>query len=165
MATEAWLRGTVPDVLPELVPAAHMLLQAAEELSAAAQGLSSTELWARPGGAASVGFHLRHIAGAADRLLTYARGEQLNDAQRVSLASEAQPDSGSAVTTLLEAVRVAIDESLFVLRGTTRAELFLPRAVGRAQLPTNVIGLLYHVAEHTVRHTGQVIATARAVRA
>jgi uncharacterized damage-inducible protein DinB len=164
MATEAWLRGPIPDVLPELMPAAHMLVQSAEELNAAAEQLAPSQLWATPGGAASIGFHLRHIAGATDRLLTYARGEALNDAQRAVLSSEKEVDAAASVTTLLAGVQVAIEQALAALRSTTRDQLFTPRPVGRAQLPSNVIGLLYHVAEHTVRHTGQVIATARALR-
>jgi uncharacterized damage-inducible protein DinB len=164
LATEAWLRGPIPDVLPELMPAAHMLTQSAEELSAVAEQLPPSQLWATPGGAASIGFHLRHIAGAIDRLLTYARGEALTDAQRAALSAEKEIDAAATVPTLLAGAQVAIQGALSALRSVTRDELLAPRTVGRAQLPSNVIGLLYHVAEHTVRHTGQVIATARALR-
>ena len=164
MQPEAWLRGPVDGILPELMPAAHMLIQSSEELTAAAQGLSPAELWVKPGGAASVGYHLRHIAGALDRLLTYAHGALLNDAQRAALAAEKQEDPDCSVTTLVEGVQVAIERTLGTLRSTPSDQLFEPRGVGKAQLPSNVIGLLYHVAEHTVRHTGQVIVTARVVR-
>jgi uncharacterized damage-inducible protein DinB len=164
MQPEAWLRGPVEGVLPELMPAAHMLIQSSEELTAAAQGLSPSELWVKPGGAASVGYHLRHIAGALDRLLTYARGSLLDDAQRTALAAEKQDLPDYSVTTMIEGVQVAVERALATLRSTTRDQLFEPRGVGKAQVPSNVIGLLYHVAEHTVRHTGQVIVTARVVR-
>jgi uncharacterized damage-inducible protein DinB len=164
MQTEAWLRGPIPDVLPELMPAAHMLTQSAEELEGAVQHLSASELWATPGQAASIGFHLRHIAGAIDRLLSYARGEALTENQRAALAAEKEPAPGTSVTTLLDAARVAVEQAFIALRSTRREDLFVPRGVGRAQLPSSVFGLLYHIAEHTVRHTGQVVATSRALR-
>ena len=163
MQTEAWLRGPIPDVLPELMPAAHMLIQAAEELEAAASELDPSQLWATQGQAASIGFHLRHIAGAIDRLLTYARGEGLTDAQRKALSAEKEPAPGTPVTTMVEGAQVAIEQALSALRSTRREDLYETRTVGRAQLPSSVIGLLYHIAEHTVRHTGQVIATKRAL--
>ena len=163
MATEAWLSGPVAGILPELQPAAHMLTQSARELEAATAPLSSVELWARPGGAASVGFHLRHIAGSIDRLLTYARGESLSDAQRAALASEGV-ESQSSVGELWAEAHAAIERTLDALRSADRNTVFDHRAVGRAQLPSSVYGLLYHVAEHTVRHTGQVIATSKAIR-
>ena len=163
MATEAWLSGPVDGVLAELQPAAHMLTQSARELEAATASLSPAELWARPGGAASVGFHLRHIAGSTDRLLTYARGESLSDAQRAALAAESL-ESQSSVSELWADAHTAIERALDALRSADRDTLFDHRPVGRAQLPSTVFGLLYHVAEHTVRHTGQVIATSKAIR-
>ncbi|HEX5830091.1 MAG TPA: DinB family protein, partial [Gemmatimonadaceae bacterium] len=101
-APEPWLRGPVPGVPDELQPAAHALLQAREDLPRAAAGLAPTELWMRPGGAASVGFHLRHLAGSLDRLFTYARGESLSPAQLAALAAEQSPgDPPPDAATLL----------------------------------------------------------------
>ena len=117
------------------------------------------------GQAASIGYHLRHIAGAIDRLLTYARGEGLTEAQRKTLSAEKERAPETPVTTMVEGAQVAIEQALNFLRSTRREDLFEKRMVGRAQLPSSVLGLLYHVAEHTVRHTGQVIATARALHA
>jgi hypothetical protein len=165
MQTEAWLRGPVDGVIAELVPAAHILIQAGEELTGAVTDLSPEELWATPGGAASVGFHLRHIAGSLDRLLTYARGSALGEVQRAALAAELRPDPGLGRAALLGFVQQSIEEALQVLRETPRTALYHERRVGRAQLPSDVMGLLYHAAGHTWRHTGQVIATARCVRA
>lgn len=162
MPTEAWLSGPIDGVLPELQPAAHMLTQSAHELAAATANLTDAQLWAMPGGAASVGFHLRHIAGSTDRLLTYARGSPLSDAQRAALADEAKPDQ-STLPQLLTLAHDAIDRVLAELRSARREALFEERQVGRARLPSSVFGLLYHIAEHTVRHTGQIIATCRAV--
>lgn len=165
MSTEAWLEGPLEGVPKLLMPAAHALVQARRELHDAAQSVGHDELWQRPGGAAAVGFHLLHIAGAIDRLLTYARGEQLNDAQRDALRAETQPQPNATASELLAAVDAAIERALDVIRSTPDSQLLEPRAVGRKQLPTNVIGLLFHIAEHTARHTGQTIATSKVVRA
>lgn len=164
MQPEPWLRGPLDGVDPYLMPAAHALTHAAEDLARAVEGLSPAALWTRPGGAASAGFHLRHVAGSIDRLLTYARGESLSDAQRAAGLAEEQPGApGDAPALLAEALR-AIETALAQIRATPRDALLEPRGVGRAQLPSTVLGLLFHVAEHTQRHTGQLIATARAVR-
>jgi uncharacterized damage-inducible protein DinB len=163
MEPEAWLRGPLPDVDPYLMPAAHALVQAGEDLARAVEGLGADQLRARPGGAASVGFHLRHIPGSIDRLLTYARGETLDDAQRAAARAEAD-ESAADATVLLAAARRGIEQALTQIRATPRGSLLDARPVGRAGLPTNVLGLLFHVAEHTQRHVGQAIATAKAVR-
>ncbi|MBI4572307.1 MAG: DinB family protein [candidate division NC10 bacterium] len=162
---EAWLRGPIVGVDSVLMPAAHALVQASEDLGHAASDLTVDELWVRPGSAASVGFHLRHIAGSTDRLLTYARGERLSEAQRQALALEKEPgDPPADAATLVREAQAAIQGALEAIRGTSRETLFAPRSVGRAALPTNVFGLLCHVAEHTQRHTGQLITTAKIVR-
>ena len=75
MPLEAWLRGPVDGVPPMLVPVAHMLLHAQDDAAEAVKGLTPDQIWARPGGGASIGFHVRHLMGALDRLFTYARGE------------------------------------------------------------------------------------------
>ena len=85
---EVWLRGPLPGYAPELQPVAHALLQAHEDLERAAS-LPAEQLEARPGKSASIGYHLRHLAGSLDRLTTYARGEQLSDAQMTALRAEA----------------------------------------------------------------------------
>jgi hypothetical protein len=148
------------------MPVAHALVQAREDLRAAASGLTADELWSRPGGAASVGFHLRHIVGSMDRLFTYARGAALDEAQRAALDRERLArDPSVTVEDLLGDVDRAIDAALDRLRGMAGADLLEPRAVGRALLPSTVLGLAFHAAEHTQRHTGQAIATAKIVRA
>ncbi|HEU4585121.1 MAG TPA: DinB family protein [Gemmatimonadaceae bacterium] len=163
---EAWLRGPLPGIDPFLMPAAHALVQASEDLERAARGLTAAQLWARPGGAAAPGFHLRHIAGVIDRLFTYARGEALNEAQRAALAAESVPgDSPPDADTLIDRAQSAITTALDVFRDTPREKLLEPRAVGRKQLPSTVLGLYSHAAEHAMRHTGQLITTAKIVRA
>jgi uncharacterized damage-inducible protein DinB len=158
---EAWLRGPIAGFEPVLMPIAHALVQAREDIQHAADA-TSEELWAQPGGAASAGFHLRHLAGSLDRLLTYARGESLNEAQRAALAGEGSP--GTQPSALVDAASQAIDAALEQLRRTAPETLFDVRAVGRARLPATVLGLLFHAAEHTTRHVGQLITTLKIVR-
>lgn len=159
---EVWLRGPIAGVPPLLMPAAHALAGAGEDIARAAAGLTDEQLWARPAGVASVGFHLRHVAGILDRLLTYARGEVLTEGQLARLRAE--PDPGAPVDELLADLAEAVDRALAQIRATPEAELTLPRGVGRQQLPSTVIGLIFHAAEHAERHTGQVVTLSRIVR-
>ena len=148
------------------MPAAHCLLQCREEIAAVAGSLTPDELWARPAGIAPCGFHLRHIVGSLDRLLTYARGEQLEREQLAALRAEGEPgDPPADAPTLVAGAESAIDAALAVLRTARVDDLFAPRLVGRAALPSTVFGLLFHCAEHTHRHTGQLVTTAKLVRA
>ncbi|HLT45940.1 MAG TPA: DinB family protein [Rubricoccaceae bacterium] len=161
---EVWLRGPVPGVAPALQPVAHALLQAREDVERLALPLTPEELWQMPGGAASIGFHLRHMAGSLDRLLTYARGEALTEAQRAALAVEKDVTPEVDAGALVAEVHAAIDRALEQVRRTPEAALDAPRAVGRAGLPSTVRGLLAHAAEHTARHAGQISTTVRVVR-
>lgn len=163
---EVWLRGPIPEIPPLLQPVAHALLQAAEEVRRVVGPLSPGPLWTRPGGAASVGFHTRHAAGSLDRLFTYARGEGLSAEQRAFLATEAEPGSPPAQAgALASAFEMQVGHALAQLRGTREATLLEERGVGRLQLPSTVLGLLFHAAEHTQRHVGQIVTTARIVAA
>ena len=163
---EVWLRGPVEGVEPLLMPAAHALLGAVEDVERAVAAMSPDELWARPGGVGAVGFHLRHMAGSLDRILTYARGEALTDEQRRYLEREKDPgDPPAGADELLRGLREAVDRAVAQLRATDAATLLEPRGVGRLQLPSTVLGLLFHAAEHMQRHVGQVITTAKIVRA
>jgi uncharacterized damage-inducible protein DinB len=163
-APEVWLRGPVPNVPALLQPVAHSLLQCREELGAQLARVTSEEIWTQPSGAASIGFHVRHAAGSLDRLFTYARGEQLSAAQRAALAAEAQPDlAPNAALRLLAAFDEAVDRALAQLARTADSSLLDARHVGRARLPSTVLGLLFHAAEHTQRHAGQVATTVRIV--
>ncbi|HEX9186298.1 MAG TPA: DinB family protein [Vicinamibacteria bacterium] len=163
-APEAWLGGPIDGVTPYLMPVAHALVQVGRDVERLAV-FSSEELWARPGGAASIGFHLRHVAGVLDRLLTYARGEPLRDDQKAGLKAEGEPGRPPAdAATLVREARAAVDRALAQVRATPHESLLEPRGVGRRQLPSTVLGLLYHAAEHVTRHTGQALTTARVVR-
>ena len=161
---EFWLTGPVPGIIPDLQPAAHALLQVKEEIPKVLDGFDESLLWVKPGGAASLGFHLLHIAGATDRLLAYAAGRGLSDAQRQALGVEREPEtSGRTLGELTVGVIGAVDQALEVLRSTPAEKLDEVRTVGRQALPTNVRGLLFHVAEHAQRHNGQVATTVRVV--
>jgi hypothetical protein len=164
-APEVWLRGPVAEIPPLLQPVAHALLQAREEVRAIVGPLPAGLLWARPGGAASVGFHVRHAAGSLDRLFTYARGEGLSAEQRAFLDAEGIPGSPPAEAAgLVAAFERQVELALEQLRGTQEPSLLEPRGVGRRQLPSTVLGLLFHAAEHTQRHVGQIVSTAKVVQ-
>ena len=160
---EVWLRGPLPDYIDDLQPVAHSLLQVREELESAAM-LSPQHVWARPGGAASIGFHLKHLAGSLDRLLTYAAGKPLNAAQQEYLAKEEQQTNEQAQTLVL-AAQSAIDRALMHVRTTPLCTLDDVREVGRSRLPSTVLGLLFHAAEHAQRHSAQIITTAKIIGA
>jgi len=149
-----------------LMPAAHAFLQVGEEVAAVAASLTAGELWARPGGAASAGFHLQHLVGATDRLLTYARGEMLSDAQKAFSRAEGTPgDPATSAEALVAGVQQAVARALDQLRNTPPETVTDARTVGRAALPTTVLGLLFHAAEHAQRHAGQLTTTVKVLRA
>jgi hypothetical protein len=162
---EVWLRGPVSGIPPLLQPVAHSLLQCREEILACLPGLTPQQLAARPGGAAPIAYHARHSIGSLDRLLTYARGERLTDEQRAYLESErnaaaALPDAEHMIVAFDRAIARGLEQ----LAQTDEATLIAVRTVGSKQLPSTVIGLLFHAAEHTQRHVGQLVTTAKVVR-
>lgn len=161
---EVWLRGPLPQVPPLLQPVAHALLQAREEVAAYLAHFPAEKLAERPLGLASVGFHLRHLTGVLDRTFTYARAEPLSEAQLAYLAAEGQPPTHpGAEQELVQSFHNQVDKALAQLIATPEASLPEWRGVGRAQLPSTVIGLLVHAAEHTTRHVGQLLVTSRLV--
>ncbi len=158
---EPWLRGTLTDVPPVQRAVLHALELAREDLDRWTDGLSDEELNARPGGLAPVAFHLRHIARSADRLLTYAEGGQLSAEQIAAMKSELDP--GATRNELLAEIVVAMSKSAKRVRAFSEQQLSEVRKVGKKELPTTVGGLLVHVADHTQRHVGQAITTAKVV--
>lgn len=155
---EVWLRGAADGYEPLLMPVVHSLLQAREDIAGLADLVPSDRVWTTPG-AASVGFHVRHLGGALDRLFTYARGEQLSDAQKAFARTEAEP--GASLPDVIAQTSAVIDRALEQLRATAAADLLVPREVGRARLPSTTLGLLFHAAEHSTRHAGQAVTTAK----
>lgn len=161
---EVWQRGPVPDIHPLLQPVAHALLQAREEVEQMMSKFPAHLLWIRPEGLASAGFHLQHMSGVIDRLFTYARNEKLNEKQFEYLQNEGKNNYPSyTVKDLVKHFSLQVDAALDQLKATEASTLTEPRTVGRAALPSTVIGLLAHAAEHTMRHVGQMLVTTRMV--
>lgn len=165
MATETrevWLRGPLTDTPPLLQPVAHALMQAREEVRTLMADFPETLLWERPARVASVGFHLQHLTGVLDRLFTYARQEALTAEQLAALHAEGKPQANTLSTReLVDKFDQQVEKSLAQLRLIDEKILTEKRGVGRAQLPSTVIGLLTHAAEHTMRHVGQLSVTVR----
>ena len=162
--TEWWQRGPIEGVPALLQPVAHILLQVRESVDELVQNLTPDQWNARPAGVASAAFHVRHIAGVIDRLFTYARGEALSEAQFEALRLEGSELAEPDVAAVLAAIDSRVDSAITELRQIDPATLGEFRAVGRAKLPSTVIGCLVHGAEHAMRHVGQLSVTARIVR-
>jgi len=162
--TEWWQRGPVDGIPAVLQPIAHMLLQVRESVGEIVEPLTEQEWNARPAGVASAAFHVRHMTGVIDRLFTYARGDALSAEQFAAIRSEGQEVLAADVAPVLSALSTRVDAALAELRTIDVATLGDFRGVGRAQLPSTVIGCLVHGAEHAMRHVGQISVTARVVR-
>ena len=158
---EFWLSGPIPGIIPVLQPAAHAILQSQKEVQEAVQNFPEVLLWQQPVGVASVAFHLQHLAGVLDRLFTYARGEQLSALQLEALKKEGSEDKNIHLDDLLQQFNSQVNAAIEQLKNTKEESVFETRYVGRKQIPSNMLGLLFHAAEHTQRHTGQLLVTAR----
>jgi len=163
--TEWWQRGPIDGVPAVLQPVAHILLQVRESVGELVENMTEAEWNARPANVASCAFHVRHITGVIDRLFTYARGEGLSADQLATIRSEGDQLANAHVAAVLAALSTRIDTAINQLRATDVATLGDFRGVGRAQLPSTVIGCLVHGAEHSMRHVGQLSVTSRIVRA
>ncbi len=159
---EPWLRGPLAGVHPLLAPVLHAFQQAREDIARHTEGLTTEQIWSTPHGFGSVGFHIRHIAGSTDRLITYLEGKGLSGAQMAAM--RAQKTSGATREELLAGMDIAFHRAELVVRAIDPAHLAEPREVGRKRLPTTVAGLLVHIAEHTQRHVGQAICAAKLAR-
>jgi uncharacterized damage-inducible protein DinB len=162
--TEWWQRGPIAGVPAALQPVAHILLQVRESVGEMVAPLTEVEWNLRPAGVASAAFHVRHIAGVIDRLFTYARGQALSPEQLAAIQSEGRAMTAADVAGALEALSMRVDAAVAELKTIDVATLGDFRGVGRAQLPSTVIGCLVHGAEHAMRHVGQLSVTVRVVR-
>jgi uncharacterized damage-inducible protein DinB len=158
---EPWLRGTLADVAPVPRAVLHALELAKEDIERWCGGLSDDRFNTRPCGVASLAFHIRHIARSMDRLLTYAEGRPLTAEQLAALTTEL--DGGATRSELFAELGASFEKSAERIRALDVTRLSDPRQVGRQRRPTTVGGLLIHVAEHTQRHVGQAITTAKIV--
>jgi uncharacterized damage-inducible protein DinB len=163
--TEWWQRGPIDGVPAVLQPVAHILLQVRESVGELVESLTEPQWNARPAGVASAAFHVRHMAGVIDRLFTYARGQSLSESQFAALRAEREPLTATETPGALTALDARVEAALAELRSIDVTTLGDFRAVGRAQLPSTVIGCLVHGAEHAMRHVGQLSVTVRIVRA
>jgi uncharacterized damage-inducible protein DinB len=155
---EVWLRGALPGIAPTLQPAAHALLQVREDVEPVIAQLTESQLWLRPGGVASIGYHLLHLPGSLDRLLTYSRGAPLSPEQLKALAAEKSVhEDRPLLTSLATGLARGIDQALEYFRGLQADTLLQPREVGRQRLPSTTLGLIFHAAEHSSRHAGQIV--------
>jgi uncharacterized damage-inducible protein DinB len=159
--TEPWLRGTHSDVAVVPRAAIHAFEQAGEDVATWCAELTNAELNATPYGLPSIAFQLRHIAGSLDRLLTYAEGHALTAQQLEALQSEGGREVSRDELFEEFAKVLALSSERVRNLGATAATLQEARTVGRKNLPTTVAGLVVHVAEHTQRHVGQTITTAK----
>ena len=157
---EPWLRGPIPGLHPVAAHLIYTFTQCREEIAKATVSLSN--VWAAHPPLAPLGFHLAHLAGSVNRLTTYLRGEQLLDEQLARLKAESTP--GPTLTELLAAIDDEFVATEALVRAIDPATYTEPRYVGRQKLPTTVAGLIIHLSEHTQRHLGQAILTAKLVR-
>ena len=161
---EVWLRGPLAGIPQLLQPVAHAVKQAQEEIHELMAGFPSVLLWEKPAGLASPGFHMKHIAGVLDRMMSYAKGEVLNQQQFDYLKKEKVRDSSLTAALLLKNLDRQIADFLTFLSKIDPNTLTDFRGVGRAQIPSTVGGLLFHAAEHSQRHLGQLLVTVRVLR-
>ena len=163
---EVWLRGPLPNIPSLLQPVAHALLQAREELNELMTDFPEDLLWHKPAGLASPGFHLQHLTGVLSRLFTYARAEALTDDQLAYIAAEGKPPLiAYTVQSLVNDFNLQVDLCLTQLSQANEHTLAKVRGVGRAQVPSTIIGLYTHAAEHTMRHLGQLLVTVKVLQA
>jgi len=158
---EAWLRGPVEGVPAQLQPVAHALIQAHEEIALIMKDFPQSKLWEQPAGVASVAFHLQHIPGVLDRLFSYAQEKEISHVQLKYLSEEGLEDPSITKERLLENLSNRVIASISFLKTVLPDTITEVRTVGRKKLPSTVSGLLFHAAEHTMRHTGQLLVTAR----
>ena len=159
---EPWLRGPIRDADPLLSPVLRSFQQAREDLARHTEALTTEQIWTRPHGFGSVGFHIRHITGSVDRLTAYLERRILSEEQMSALKNEMEP--GASREDLLADLESGLSRAEHVIRRVDVLKLCDARTVGRQHLPTTVIGLLIHIAEHTQRHIGQAISAAKLAR-
>ena len=157
---EVWMRGPLAGVPALLQPVAHALLQAVEDVKRILREFPGHLLWERPAGVASVGFHLQHLCGVLQRMGAYAQGQSLSATQLAALEAEGR-ETGTTAGQFVAQFEAQVELMLQQLRHTPESSLTEFRPVGRKQLPSTVIGLLFHAAEHTQRHVGQLLVTVR----
>lgn len=161
---EVWMRGPIAGIPNLLQPIAHTLLQVEEDILKYTQQLSAEHLWVKPYGNASIGFHLQHIKGVIDRMFTYAENKALTTAQFEYLHKEGIPHEDLSIESLIKNLQQQIEHSVGKLASIDPKTLTQERFLGRKRIPTTLMGLLFHAAEHAQRHVGQLLVTVRCIK-
>jgi len=161
---EVWMRGPIAGLIPLLQPVAHAILQARDEVNLIMIDFPDELIWERPNDVASIAFHLQHLSGVLDRLFTYANNKILNEDQLELLALESDSTQFLTIKGLLTRFNNQVNKALTQLKNIEEKTLLEPRGVGRKQIPTNQLGLLFHAAEHTQRHVGQLLVTIKMLK-
>ncbi|MRI00959.1 DUF664 domain-containing protein [Kriegella sp. EG-1] len=162
---EVWLSGPIPDIPALLQPTAHALLQSVREIKKYLIGFPEEKLWIKPFERASVGFHLQHLTGVLDRMLTYAQEKPLTTIQFEFLKNEGNSITEKSSEEMIANFESKVNEALDFFKTLSHSTLSEIRTVGRKRLPSTVIGLLFHAAEHSQRHVGQLLVTISALKA
>lgn len=158
---EVWMRGPLPGIPDLLQPVAHALLQVEEDIQLLLNEVDEAILWERPNNVASIAFHIQHIIGVIDRMFTYGRLEALSESQFIYLKQEGKPKEGVDKSFLLKSLRQCMESALNELKTIPVTALGKTRYLGRQHVPTTLIGLLFHAAEHSQRHLGQLLVTVK----
>ena len=161
---EVWMRGPIAGLIPLLQPVAHAILQARDEVNLIMIDFPDELIWERPNDVASIAFHLQHLSGVLDRLFTYANNKVLNEDQLKLLTLESDSTQFLTIKGLLTRFNNQVNKALTQLKNIEEKTLLEPRGVGRKQIPTNQLGLLFHAAEHTQRHVGQLLVTIKILK-
>ncbi|MBM1105369.1 DinB family protein [Aurantibacter crassamenti] len=162
---EIWLSGPIPEIPALLQPAAHALLQSVREVKEYLLDFPEDKLWETPFNRAAVGFHLQHLTGVLDRMLTYAQEKSLSEEQFNFLKIEKNSKVKKTSTEMITAFELKVDEALNYFKSIPENTLTELRTIGRKKLPSTLIGLLFHAAEHSQRHVGQLLVTVSALKA
>ncbi|MBC8165750.1 MAG: DinB family protein [Bryobacteraceae bacterium] len=159
---EPWMRGYLDAKEPVLNAVLYSLQQSREDIEKCLAALTDAQVWESRGNLAPVGFHILHIAGSVDRLTTYAAGDSLTEDQLQVLGHE--KDRELSREELRDMTETSIQKAEALIRSTDPNRFGDRREIGRKRIPTTLIGLLFHIAEHTQRHVGEAIITAKLVR-
>jgi hypothetical protein len=157
---EPWLRGTLQELEPVRRAVLHALELALEDAERWCSSLNQEQMFARPADLPPVAFQMRHIVRSLDRLLSYAEGKALDEAQRVALQTEMD---GASTAQVWSEFRAGLAQTMDRVRAVPPATFGEVRWVGSERLETTVAGLLIHCAEHTQRHAGQMVTTTKVV--
>jgi hypothetical protein len=159
---EAWMRGIVADVDPVIGHLIRATEQILEDTAAAIADLTPAQIWAKPHGMTSVGFHVKHLAGSTERLSAYLAGGQLTPEQLAAIDTEGA--GAETAAELLAFVDLTLERYRELVRSLSPKDFGAIREIGRKRYQTTTISVAIHTVEHAQRHVGGMIAAAKLVR-